>query len=153
MLSVVMWLLYLYFIREALYDLYYLVEDSLQWAFTGAARPDLPTISRFLDTLENYGLVVLANGAALILWALYNQIRFRGRDRHRAGKSVEASDLSELYGIPVAEIAIWQESRILVMHHDPDGTLVRVTPKDPSQIQSTHEKVAPVGGEWVERIA
>jgi len=143
-LSALMWLLYLYFIREALIDLYCLMEDSLQWAFAGAERPDLPTISRFLDTLENYGIVVVANGAALIGWALYNQIRFRGRDRHRAGEPVTVVDLAALYGISAEDITDWQESRILVMEHDVDGTLLKVTSKDTSQILPTHKKTAPI---------
>jgi biofilm PGA synthesis protein PgaD len=146
-----MWVLYLYFIRDALIDLYYLIEDSLQWALAGAQRPELPTISRFLDTMENYGIVVAANGAALIVWALYNQVRFRGRDRHRAGEPVNVTDLSDLYGIPAADIATWQRSRILVMQHDPDGTLVAVTPRDPGEIQPTAEQGLPVAGAWAER--
>ncbi len=146
-----MWLLYLYFIREALIDLYYLAEDSLQWAFAGAERPELPTISRFLDTMENYGIVIVANGAALIAWALYNQIRFRGHDRHRIGEPVSAADLSDLYGIPAEVIATWQESRILIMQHDADGTLTMVIPKDPGKLQPTGQQGPPVADAWKEQ--
>jgi biofilm PGA synthesis protein PgaD len=152
-LSAAMWLLYLYFIREALVDVYYLAEDSLQWALAGAERPELPTIRRFLDTMENYGIVVLANGGALITWALYNQIRFRGRDRHRPGESVSATDLSELYGIPVEEIVAWQGSRILEMHHDDAGTLVKVVPKDPGKLQPIGDQGPTVASPWTEQTA
>jgi biofilm PGA synthesis protein PgaD len=130
-----MWLLYLYFIREALVSIYSLVGETFEWAFAGAARPDLPTVSAFLRTLEQDGIVVLANGVILIVWALYNQIRFRGPDRRLALAPVSVTDLAKLYGVPAEDVAAWQQSRILLMHHEHNGTLSQV-------IMSPHDKEA-----------
>jgi biofilm PGA synthesis protein PgaD len=135
-LSALMWLLYLYLIREALIDVYDLADESVEWAFAGAEPPYLSAISHLLDTMQDYGIVVLANGAILIIWALYNQFRFRRPDRRGPGNPVSVADLAGLYGFPADEIADWQRSRILVMEHDPDGTLVGVISKDARQILS-----------------
>jgi biofilm PGA synthesis protein PgaD len=127
-----MWLLYLYFIREALIGIYGLLIESFAWAFAEAERPDLPTISAFVRTLEEEGVIILANGAILIAWALYNQVRFRGPDRRRTPTPTSVADLAELYGLPAEDVAAWQQSRILLMHHEPNGTLgeVIISPRD-----------------------
>ncbi len=147
-----MWLVYLYFIREALFDIFELLSETVRWALADDERPSVPAISRFLETVRIYGIVIVGNGAALIIWALYNQLRFRGRDRHRPAKLVDPDALSELYGIPAHDIALWQKSRILVMHHDPDGTLVNVVTKDPGQILPMVRRKSPADREWSEQI-
>lgn len=125
-LSALMWLLYLYLIQTGLADLIGLVRDTYAWGFSGAARPDLPTLSRFGETLRAYGVVVLANAAILVAWALYNRIRFAGEDRRQAIKPVEVADLAAFYGLPAERIESWQKARILTMRHAPDGTLTGV---------------------------
>jgi hypothetical protein len=52
---------------------------------------------------------------------------------------VDVADLAELYGLPAESIASWQQSRILVMHHGPDGTLGEVISKDPGQMSLARE--------------
>ena len=121
-----MWLLYLYFIRDALADIYELSTESFAWAFADADWPQLSSWSRLSGTLENYGMIILANGALLIAWAIYNQIRYGGLDRHVALDPVEPVDLAKLYGVPVSEVAAWQAARILTMRHDSDGTIRNV---------------------------
>jgi len=140
-----MWLLYLFLIRQALIDFYYLITESFRWAFAGGALPDFPVLSGIHHTLQDYGVVILANGVILIVWALYNQIRFRGPDRRRTPKPVSVEDLAKLYQRPAEDIAAWQSSRILVMVHALDGTLVRVISKDdynPSKLprETVHSK-------------
>ncbi len=143
MLSAAMWLLYLYLIRDALMDLSALVTDTFEWTFAGAERPRLPAITRVLATLEEYGAVALLNGATLIVWALYNQVRFRGSDRRGASKLVGVADLAALYGFPAEDIANWQQSRILVMRHGPGGVLIRVTSQDPEPIPPLPHRESP----------
>jgi len=126
-LSALMWLLYLYLVREALVDAADLLNSALSWAFGTGARPVLPRLSAVLLTLRQYAVVALANGAVLIAWARYNQSRFRGRERRGAHPLVTVADLAELYRVPEADVARWQQARILVMRHDPDGTLGGVT--------------------------
>jgi biofilm PGA synthesis protein PgaD len=128
-LSLLVWSLYLYMIREVFIDLYFLGYESLNWMLAGTARPSVPEIARLLQTLPIYLIVILANGWTLIIWALYNQIRFRGRRLPAVGRSVNVEDLAVLYELPAKDIAIWQNSRILTMKHGTDGTLVEVTLK------------------------
>lgn len=127
-----MWLLYLYFIRAALIDLYDLAIDAFHWAVGGTQWQHLPAISRFFDTLKDYTVVAIANGSLLIVWAFYNWYRFSGSDRHGPGNPVNVADLAALYNVPVADVEYWQDSRILEMRHDADGTLAEVIVKDPA---------------------
>jgi biofilm PGA synthesis protein PgaD len=134
-LSALAWLLYLYMIREVFIDLYYITTQSFTWMFDGSGRPSVAAMERFFSTLRLYGVVVLANGAILIVWALYNQLRFRGQYRRIADRTVSVEDLATLYRLPASDIAHWQVSRILVMQHDADGTLTNVAAKNIDQIR------------------
>jgi biofilm PGA synthesis protein PgaD len=134
--SVLAWLLYLYLIREVFIDLYYVTTQSFTWMFDGSGRPSVAALSRFFSTLRLYGIVVVTNGAILALWALYNQLRFRGQSRRVADRAVSIEDLATLYRLPAADIARWQGWRVLVMQHDPDGTLTSVVAKDLDRIRA-----------------
>jgi poly-beta-1,6-N-acetyl-D-glucosamine biosynthesis protein PgaD len=129
-----LWLLYVYMIRQAFIDVYYLTIDAFDWGFGGNELASLPAMSGFLRTLRDYGIVVVVIGATLISWGLYNQIRFRGRDRRRHREQVGIADLAVLYALPAESISAWQGSRVLVMEHAPDGTLVSVTSKSGERI-------------------
>jgi biofilm PGA synthesis protein PgaD len=143
-LSALAWLFYLYVIRDVFIDLYYITTQSFAWMFDGSGRPSVAAMERLFSTLRLYGVVVLANGTILIVWALYNQLRFRGQYRRVADRTVSVEDLATLYRLPAADIARWQSSRILVMHHDADGTLANVSVKDIDQmrLQSPKELTA-----------
>jgi biofilm PGA synthesis protein PgaD len=132
-MSALMWVLYFYLIRTAFVDLYDVVTESFAWAFAGAASPSVPALSRLVGTLEEYGVVILANGAILIVWALYNQLRFSRSSYRRFHEPVSVADLAALYQLPAEDIANWQQSRILLMEHDPDGTLVQVMSREPAE--------------------
>ncbi len=140
-----MWLLYLYFIRAALIDLYDLAIDAFHWAIGGAPWQALPAVSRFFDTLRGYGMVALASGALLIGWALYNWYRFSGSVRRGDGNPVSAADLAALYDVPAADVIHWQNARILEMRHDADGTLAEVIVKDPAHALLTPPRSAIAG--------
>lgn len=121
-----MWLVYLYLIRDALIDLYLLIDEAWIWAFAGGDRPDLPAIDRFLHTMEYYSVAIFANGSILIGWALYNKFRYRGRENRRARPAITVDDLAERYKLPPEDIAKWQSARILMMKHDDAGVLTKV---------------------------
>jgi poly-beta-1,6-N-acetyl-D-glucosamine biosynthesis protein PgaD len=130
MLSAIAWLVYLYLIREARIDLYLLFNESFQWIFAGHEQPFVPEVSRFLGTLSLYAIMVVANGAALIAWAVNNQVWFGGRPRRSDAKTVGVEDLAGLYGVPAEDRAKWPLGRVLTMQHDPDGTLIAATSAD-----------------------
>jgi biofilm PGA synthesis protein PgaD len=129
LLSGLMWLAYLYFVRVAIVDSYHLIVDSFEWLFASGERPHAMAISRFLGTLWIYGIVILVDGAILIAWAVYNWRRYGKLDRYRNRNPVSVDDLAQLYKLPAEDIALWQRSRILVMQHNLDGTLERVSRK------------------------
>lgn len=71
-----------------------------------------------LQMLGIYSLVVLLLGGSLLLWAMYNYIRFRGVDRRRPRSAVEASVLGPHYHLDPAMLSSWQQAKRLVIHHD-----------------------------------
>ncbi len=130
-LSAVMWLLYIYWIRAALFDIAALAADGYAWMFEGAAIPQMGSISAFGATVLPYLAAVAVNATALILWAQYNQLRFRGRDRHRDGQhQVGAAELGVLYAVPVGEVERWQASRRMTIRHAADGSIIEVAAVD-----------------------
>ena len=128
-MSVAMWLLYLYLIREVFFDIRLLVVEAYEWAFLEAPRPDLPEVFRFLYVLGLYVVVVTVNGAILIGWASYNRYRFRGADDRQAISPVSAVGLGRFFGASGEQVAEWQNARSLVMIHDADGKLIAGVPK------------------------
>jgi biofilm PGA synthesis protein PgaD len=125
-LTAIVWALYLYMIRDAVTELGYLISESLNRTFVGIARSPMMGTANVFDTLRLYGVIVLANAAVLIGWALYNQLRFRGRERRKARRLVTVDDLATLYQLPAEDISKWQTSRILKMRHNGDGILEAV---------------------------
>jgi len=123
-----MWLVYLYLIREAFFDLYMLVDQIALWVFLHAPRHDLPSMFGLMETLGDYAVVIAVNGAILIVWALYNQFRFRGRDNRKAIAAIGPAELGDFHGFSDADVARWQQARILLISHDADGKLLAVLP-------------------------
>jgi poly-beta-1,6-N-acetyl-D-glucosamine biosynthesis protein PgaD len=70
--------------------------------------------------------VVLVGSASLYLWATYNSLRFRGKDRRKAPVCVTPTDLAAYYGGTPAQIVTLQDARRLYMRHDADGRLTRI---------------------------
>ena len=139
-----LWLVYVYMIRQAFIDMYYLTVDAFDWGVDGDKLASLPAMSSFLRTLESYSIVVVAIGVTLISWGLYNQVRFRGRERRRHREQIGIADLAALYGLPAESISAWQGTRILVMNHDADGTLVDVTSQTGEQIPPPPRQAVPL---------
>jgi poly-beta-1,6-N-acetyl-D-glucosamine biosynthesis protein PgaD len=71
-------------------------------------------------------IVTILGSSVLFLWARYNQVRFRGRERRRASITVSEVQLAEYYSATPEQIKTIQHARRLVMHHDADGRLARV---------------------------
>jgi poly-beta-1,6-N-acetyl-D-glucosamine biosynthesis protein PgaD len=78
-------------------------------------------------------IVTLIGSSVLFLWARYNQMRFRGRDRRRESITVSEVHLAEYYSATPEQIRTIQHARRLVMHHDADGRLARVRYRRASQ--------------------
>jgi poly-beta-1,6-N-acetyl-D-glucosamine biosynthesis protein PgaD len=70
--------------------------------------------------------VTLCGSSVLFLWARYNRLRFRGRDRRNAPATVSEKQLGDYFGATCEQIATLQHARRLVMHHDAEGRLTGV---------------------------
>jgi len=114
-LTVLLWLLYFYLIRDAFFFLHWVFFDN---------SPEALRFSGTLNTLDWYLFIIAINSVVFIGWALYSQIRFRGNERRQFSYLASAADLGQLYGIPVEKVVAWQQARILTMRHDDDGNLL-----------------------------
>ena len=122
-LTAALWLAYIYLI----FDLFRVAADTVFWLLGFGAEPaELRAAIAFLLTLGSYAVVVAVNAALLWGWALYNRLRFRGVDRRQTPPPVGPADFAAMYGVPVDDVAAWQQARILVVHHDETGRLTRV---------------------------
>lgn len=73
-----------------------------------------------------YTLVIAVLGGSLVLWALYNYLRFRGADRRRPRPAVNAADQGLHYTLDPDELRGWQQERRLVIHHDEHSNVIGV---------------------------
>ena len=121
-LMIMLWIVYLFWIR----GLFIFLGGVFDWSFEGfdniGAFVDVDIIRMFLS----YAEMILVLAIIFIEWALYNQVRFSGRNRRKSAPPVVAEGLAALYDIDTHDIKAWQEARTLVMHHDEQGYLVKV---------------------------
>jgi biofilm PGA synthesis protein PgaD len=122
-LTAALWFGYIYLSS----DFFLFLAEEFFWMIgTGPESPRLHLVLDVLPTVGTYAIVAIANAAVLILWALYNQVRFRGKERRKASPIVTVDDFARMYEVSVAEVAAWQRARILIVHHDENGRLVQV---------------------------
>jgi biofilm PGA synthesis protein PgaD len=122
LLTAALWIIYFYFIRDA----FPFVADLARWAFHGFDDVDQYPDLRIVPTIETYGQVLGAMVALYLGWAIYNMLRFRGRNRRKPRTNVTSEDLANMYGFSVETVESWQDASSLVMHHDDHGHLTDV---------------------------
>jgi biofilm PGA synthesis protein PgaD len=79
-----------------------------------------------LRVLGSYALIVLLLGGGLIVWALYNIIRFRGVERRQAPRPVTPAEIGQYFGQEPQAVLRWQGEQRLCVSHDGQGHIVRV---------------------------
>lgn len=127
-LTGLLWLLYAFMIQDFLLFL----AESLAWLLRlGPVPPRAALALPLFPTLGSYAIIALVNALTLISWALYNQMRFRGKERRKASPSVTAADMARMYSVTAEEVEAWQQARILIVHHDADGRLIGVELPEP----------------------
>lgn len=85
-------------------------------------HPDMgprPVIST-LNTLALYLVVAVLYGAALILWARYNQYRFRTERRTRQPE-LEDEEVAQSFQITPELVEELNKARVLTVHHNEHG--------------------------------
>lgn len=105
----------------------------LAWGLFGGLI--LQGISRLLDNQAQglslnkilfYLAVALFVNIALLVWAKYNQRRFRTERRHRQ-PGLDVRDVARSLHIPLSKMEILSQSRVVVVHHCHDGFIRAVS--------------------------
>lgn len=122
LLTAALWIAYFYFVRDFLWFL----KDVAVWTSHGFSDTAGYSSFRVLPTILNYLIVAFLLGAVYILWAKYNQLRFRGKNRRQAALPVTTEQLAVLYNVDAASVKKWQSAETLTMHHDVHGYLTKV---------------------------
>jgi biofilm PGA synthesis protein PgaD len=74
-----------------------------------------------------YGVVILILDGGLIVWATYNLLRFRGKERRSELPNAEVGAYAEHFGMAAHELSAWRKAKVLNVHHDTLGRVERVT--------------------------
>jgi biofilm PGA synthesis protein PgaD len=116
LLSVVFWLLFLVTIGAWVL--------SFWWA--GIQLGDgVGTYLTDLAELKFLGLMMLGLGGGLILWALYNWMRFRGTDRRRHRVPVNPEGLARYFDSTAIDVFLMHGSQRIVLHLDEEGRIAQ----------------------------
>lgn len=123
LLTVVFWALWIY--------LWLPLITLLAWAFGISRFVDIMVVGQGFEALKEvivvYFIVIAVMGGALVLWALYNRIRFSGRER-RTNTTAPASSAIVARNLRQREttVLIWQHQKNLRVSHDQAGHIERV---------------------------
>lgn len=80
----------------------------------------------FIEMLPLYSLIVIAMGALLVLWGVYNMQRFRGKERRTHVHPVDNSTMANYFIVDPMQLEQWQKARNLVIHLDGLGMIQAV---------------------------
>ena len=80
------------------------------------------------NTPVGYAALALANGAALVAWALYNHRRFAGKDRRRRAAAVGDAQLARSFTVAPAQLQQLRRARVAVIHHGDGGEIIGIEP-------------------------
>lgn len=120
--TALMWAAYFYLLQ----DFFVFANTMYNWKIMGVVGDKLEKAFEIISTMEVYLHVILINSMLLISWALYNQVRFRGKDRRKPPRTIGQEDLAILYGLTKEDVIAWQSARIVTIHHDAAGTIEKV---------------------------
>lgn len=74
--------------------------------------------------LSAYLIVIIVMGSSLLLWARIEFMRFSKVNRRTKPVPVTVEELAFYASVAPAEVAGWQDTRRVVMHHDEHGHVV-----------------------------
>jgi biofilm PGA synthesis protein PgaD len=121
-LTAAMWAVYAALLRE----LFVLLAGWVGLAPDADVERYLAKALALLPTLAEYAGAIAVNAALLLGWALYNQLRFRGRDTRRVAPPVETAELAASFGLDLPDLERLRHARRMLMLHAPDGRLLSV---------------------------
>lgn len=79
-----------------------------------------------LDLLGVYFSIIFLIGLTLSLWAFYNQLRFRGKERREAIPRTRSEEVARFFGVSREDLQIAQQAKRLVISFDEEGEAIRI---------------------------
>ena len=79
-----------------------------------------------LHLLGWYALVIAILGGALVLWAIYNVLRFRGRERRVTPRAFDRQVEERHFRAGAERLREWRAAKTLNVEYNSDGVLQRV---------------------------
>jgi biofilm PGA synthesis protein PgaD len=83
-----------------------------------------------VERIGNYSLVILVCGCVFVGWAVYNRLRFRGRERRHAAYPLTTEEVSEYFNVNPDSMRRWHGAKRLVVHHTDTGEIDQVDIRD-----------------------
>jgi len=88
------------------------------------------------DIIGWYLLIILITSVALLGWARYNLMHFRGKGRRKSALPIDLAAHAHDFKVDPQRLLQWQTAKHLVIHHDGQGDIARVETANPA-IDST----------------
>ncbi|MES2205745.1 MAG: poly-beta-1,6-N-acetyl-D-glucosamine biosynthesis protein PgaD [Pseudomonadota bacterium] len=133
-LSIVFWLLFLLTIGAWVL--------SFWWA--GKQLGNAANFLGDLSELKFLAIMMLILGGGLIVWAVYNWIRFRGEDRRRHRVPVNPEGLAQYFDSTAIDLFLMHGSQRIVLHLDDEGRItqydISLPGDEPVIIRAEHGK-------------
>lgn len=121
-ITLLFWGIWIYLWRP-LFDLLCWILGLHPQAYSGSEGEHYQSL---LHLFAIYLLIIAVLGGSLLLWALYNYLRFRGVERRRARPALDTADQGRHYTLDPALLQDWQLERRLVVHHDRHSNVIGV---------------------------
>jgi biofilm PGA synthesis protein PgaD len=83
-------------------------------------------LEAFSELLDLYITVIMALGVTLIGWALYNQIRFRGKERRTLQPNVSKNEVAQFFELDPILTTRLQQAKYIELGHNEQGQLVTI---------------------------
>lgn len=83
-------------------------------------------LEAFLELIGFYLTVISVLCLSLISWGLYNQIRFRGKERRTQQMRTETTELAHFFDLTPATVRQLQQTKNIELTHDDNGKLVHI---------------------------
>ena len=128
-LTLLAWLAFVYLFAQGIWAVGTNQLEGLDVPFMSRALPSL-------DTLAIYALAMILQGVMLILWAVYNWSRFRGKQRRNAAISLSDESLTRSYGISQKALQSLRTRPVSIIHHAPEGYITSIQSPSPTPSQS-----------------
>ncbi|WP_423822537.1 poly-beta-1,6-N-acetyl-D-glucosamine biosynthesis protein PgaD [Salinisphaera sp. SPP-AMP-43] len=127
LVTILAWAVWIYLFLPALEVISQLLGYT-QFPF-GLRAPISPSTDQTITTLIVYGFLVAIAGGLLVVWATYNLVRFRQRERRRGPEQIRTRELADSDHVTMKALGRLQASQIVWLDHDERGEITDVRPR------------------------